>query len=328
MGWWAKSLGIFNAMRDHGKQSIRSLADRTGLSKRRGHRHRQAIDRRDRSPESSFWETAAGRAWLIRLVVARLLVFGLKRGVGAETRSEFFGRLRLEAPVGCAPSALRNVRHTLAYLRLETAATWEKEGSAHGERRPVIGAVDEPFFQPMIRVFMAVATGYLLMEAVATDRSFATWYDRVNDRLTTFGTQGLSLVSDRAKALITLAHTGLGCPRIPDVFPLGHDLAKGYALGIFGRLRHATRDFEPASQRLETVHKDAQGDRVHIAQAQGRGTACATSVPHWQGMGRAWRQHLSKRSRILPPWRLADSTRQTSKEVEEQWGAGREAIET
>jgi len=328
MGLWAKSIVIFNAIRDHGKQSIRSLADRTGLSKSSVHRHLQAIDRRDRSPESSLWETEAGRAWLIRLVVASLLVFGLKRGVGAETLSEFFGRLRLEAHVGCSPSALRSVMHTLEYLLLETAATWEKEGIAHGEIRPVIGAVDETFLQHMILVFMDLATGYLLMEEVATDRSFDTWYDRASDRLTTFGTQVLSLVSDRAKALIKLAHTGLGCPSIPDLFHLGHDLAKGYSLCIFGRLRQAKRDFEQARQRLETVQKDDQGDRVHIAQAQGRVTACATSVTHWQGIGRAWRQHLSNLSRILHPWRLADSTRQTSKEVEEQLGAELETIET
>ncbi len=106
MGLWAKSVVIFNAMREHGKQSIRSLADRTGLSKSSVHRHLQAIDRRDRYPESSLWETPAGRTWLIRLVVATLFVFGLKRGVGAETLSEFFSRLRLEAHVGCSPSAL------------------------------------------------------------------------------------------------------------------------------------------------------------------------------------------------------------------------------
>ena len=44
-------------------------------------------------------------------------------------------------------------------LLLETAATWEKEGIAHGEIRPVIGAVDETFLQHMILVFMDLATG-------------------------------------------------------------------------------------------------------------------------------------------------------------------------
>src|SRR5919201_6083817 len=189
MGLWAKSVRIFNAIRTHGQQSIRGLAERTGLSKSSVHRHRQAMDRRDRYPESSLWETEAGRTWLIRLVVATLLVFGLKRGVGAETLSEFFGRLRLDAHVGCSPSALRTVMHMLERLLLETAAAWEQEGMALGELRPVIGAVDETFLQRMMLVLMDLATGYVLMEEVATDRSFGTWYDRANDRLTPWGTE-------------------------------------------------------------------------------------------------------------------------------------------
>ena len=99
-GLWAKSIVIFNAIREYGQQSIRSLADRTGLSKSSVHRHLQAMGRRDRYPESSLWETEAGRTWLIRLLVATLFVFGLKRGVGAETLSEFLGRLHLDSHVG------------------------------------------------------------------------------------------------------------------------------------------------------------------------------------------------------------------------------------
>jgi Family of unknown function (DUF6399)/Winged helix-turn-helix DNA-binding len=328
MGLWGKSIVIINSIREHGKQSIRSLADRTGLSKSSVHRHLQAMDRRDRYPESSFWETPAGRSWLNRLVVATLFVFGLKRGVGADTLSEFLGRLRLEGHVGCSPSALRTVMHTLERLLLETAAGWEKEGIAHGEIRPIIGAVDETFLQKMMLVFMDLATGYVLMEEVAADRSFDTWFDRANERLTTLGTEVLYMVSDRAKALIKLAHTGLGCPSIPDLFHLGHDLAKGYSLAIFSRLRQAKRDFEQAKQRQETVQKDAQVDGVQVAQAQGRVASCATSVHHWQEVGSAWRQRLSNLSRILHPWRLLDSTRQTSKEVEEQLRAELLAIET
>lgn len=328
MRLWAKSVVIFNSIRENGQQSIRRLADRTGLSKSSVHRHLQAMGRRDRYPESSFWETEAGRTWLIRLVVATLFVFGLKRGVGAETLSEFFGRLRLDLHVGCSPSALRCVLHTLERLLLETAAAWEKEGIADGEIRPVIGAVDETFLQRMMLVFMDLATGYLLMEEVAADRSFDTWFDRANQRLTTFGTEVLYLVSDRARALIKLAHTGLDCPSIPDLFHLGHDLAKGYSLCIFSRLRQAKRDLGQAKQRLEKLQKNTQAERVQIEPAQALVAVCATSVNHWQEVGSAWRQRLSNLSRILHPWRLADSIHQTSKEVEEQLGAELEAIET
>ena len=72
MGWWAKSVVIFNALREHGKQSIRSLAERTGRSKSSVHRPLQTIELRERHPESSLWETEAGRAWLLRLIVATL----------------------------------------------------------------------------------------------------------------------------------------------------------------------------------------------------------------------------------------------------------------
>ena len=136
------------------------------------------------------------------------------------------------------------------------------------------------------------------------------------------------MVSDRAKALIKLAHTGLRCPSIPDLFHLGHDLAKGYSLVIFGRLRQAKRALEHAKQHLEKLQQPAQAEPAQVAQTQSRLAACATSVHHWQEVGSAWRQHLANVSCILHPWRLADSICQTSKEVEEQLRAELKAIET
>src|SRR5687767_4917087 len=96
MEFWAKTLLVFNCFYRDAKQSIRHVAEQTGLSKSSVHRLKQAIIRRGQYPESWFWETQEGRTWLIRLVVAVLYVFGLKRGVGAETLSEFFLRVRLD----------------------------------------------------------------------------------------------------------------------------------------------------------------------------------------------------------------------------------------
>jgi len=148
MGFWAKSLRIFNAFCDNAKQSIRQVADQTGLSKSSVHRLKQAMEHRDTHPESWWWETEAGRCWLIRLVVATLYTFGLKRGVGAETLSEFFGRLHLETHVGCSPSALRGVMHALEQVILETATAWEHEGVAAGEVRNLLGAYDAGIHGP------------------------------------------------------------------------------------------------------------------------------------------------------------------------------------
>src|SRR5207244_11886827 len=123
MGVWAKSLQIFNCLYDNGKQSVRRIAQKTGFSKSSVHRLQQAMERRDTHPESWWWETEVGRCWLIRLVVATLYTFGLKRGVGAETLSEFFGRLHLETQVGCSPSALRGVSEALAVGVVESGRT-------------------------------------------------------------------------------------------------------------------------------------------------------------------------------------------------------------
>ena len=94
-------------------------------------------------------------------------------------------------------------------------------------------------------------------------------------RLKTLGTEVLYLVSDRAKALVKLAHTGLGCLSIPDVFHLSHDLAKGYALAIFGRLRQAKQALEQARQRLESLQA-SQTDRDQFQQAQASVEVCAS----------------------------------------------------
>jgi IclR helix-turn-helix domain len=259
MGLWAQSVVIFNSIRDRGKQSVRQLAEQTGLSKSSVHRHLQAIERRDRYPESWFWETEAGRTWLVRLVVATQFAFGLKHGVGAETIHEFFGRLHLDGHGGCSPSALRHVMHTLERIILETTTAWEQAGIAHGEIRPVIGAVDETFLQRLRLVFMDLASGYLVMEDIAVDRSYDTWYGVVNSRLKTLGTGVLYLVSDRAKALVKLAHTGLGCLSIPDLFHLSHDLVKGYSLSILSRLRQAQHALAQARQRLERLQVSEPG---------------------------------------------------------------------
>ena len=218
--------------------------------------------------------------------------------------------------------------HVLERLILDIAAAWEQDGIAHGAIRPVIGAVDETFLQRMMLVFMDLATGYVLMEEVAAERSFATWFDRTNKRLTPRGTTGLSMVSDRAQALITRAQQGFACPSIPDVFHMSHDLAKSSSLCIFGRLRQAKRDLEHAKQHLEKLQKEAQANPDQVAQAQGRVTACSTAVHHWQEGGSTWRQHLAKVSRILHPWRLVDAIRQTAQAVEEPLRAERKAIET
>jgi len=326
MGFWTKSVLIFKSLCENANQSIRQLARQTGMSKSSVHRHTQAIARRDRSPESWLWETEDGRRWLTRLLAATLYTFGLKRGVGLETISEFFTHLRLATQVGGSPSALRRVMAVLEAAILETAEAWEKEGIADGQVREIIGAVDETFLQRMMLVFIDLVSGYLVFEEVAEQRTYDTWYALVEPRVETLGTAVVYLVSDRAKALIKLAETGLGCLSIPDVFHLIHDLVKSYSWAILGRLRHARQALSQAQERLRLCQgSDPSG--AEAQQAQAVVEARAAQVQHWETVDSTYRQHLESVSLLVHPWRLVDSTRQTSHEVEHQLQAEIAALE-
>jgi len=280
MGVWAKSLQIFNGLCDNGKQRVRRIAHKTGFSTSSVHRLEQARARRDTHPESWWGDTEAGRCWLIRLVVATLSTFSFTRGVGAETIREFFGRLRLETPGGCAPSALRGVMQALEHVLLETAEAWEHEGGAAGEVRPIIGAVADTFLERLMLVCMDLVSGYGLFEEVAEDRTSTTWDALVEARLEVLGVGGVSLVSDRAKALIKLAEHGLECVSIPEVFPLLHDLVKRYALAMCGPLRHARQALHHARESLPTCQASPRS-RDAAQQAQAEVEARAAEVERW-----------------------------------------------
>jgi len=317
MGFWTKSRLIFNAFRDNAKASMRQVARQTGLSKSSVHRLGQAMARRNQHPESWFWETEDGRRWLIRLVVAVLYIFGLKRGVGAETMSAFFACLHLDQHVGCSPSTLRAVMEQLEPLILETTEAWEREGIAQGQVGPIVGAVDETFLQRMMLVFIDLMSGYVLLEEVADDRTYETWQERVRARLEPLQTSVLYLVSDRAKALIKLAQTGLKCPSVPDLFHLLHELVKGYSLVIWRQLKTARQALSCAQAHLANCQAEGASE-VAIELAQAAVASGEAEVAHWQEVRDTYRGHLEAMALSVHPWRLEDSTPQSAQEVQVQ----------
>ena len=249
------------------------------------------MERRGRHPESWLWETEEGRRWLHRLMVATLYTFGFKRGVGVETLSEFFARLRLETQVGCSPSALRGVMEALAVTIAETVQVWEQDGVAAGEVREIIGAVDETFLEQMILVCQDVSTGYIVQEEVADDRTYATWKTLVDERLKALGTSVLYLVSDRAKALIQLAEQGFECLSMPDFFHFMHDIVKSYSLPMARQLKQAHQALTKATEALAR-----QQGRPHAQQAAPEATAVVAArhakVQQWEEVQHTYRHHL------------------------------------
>ena len=136
----------------------------------------------------------------------------------------------------------------------------------------------------------------------------------------------LYLVSDRAKALIKLAETGLECQSVPDVFHLIHELVKSYSLAIGGRLRQARQAVSQAQERFSQCQASPPSG-AEAQQAQALVEASEAEVTHWESVHSAYRHHLETVSLLVHPWRLGDSTRQTSAEVERQLHAETQEIE-
>lgn len=302
------------------------MARQTGLSKSSVHRLQHAMERRNSHRESWLWETEDGRQWLTRLVLATLYTFGLKRGVGLDTMSEFFTRLHLATQVGCSASALRGVMQALEAALLETGAAWEQQGCASGAMREVVGAVDETFLERLLLVCMDLATGSLLLEEAADDRTSPTWKALVEERLTGLGTGVLSIVSDRAKALIQLAEQGLACLRMPDFFHGTHEIVKSYSLAIGQRWRHAQQALTKAREALAR-RQEARGAEQASREARALGQVRQAEVTRWEEVHHIYRGHLERLSLTLHPFRLSDATPQTSAQVERQLTATVEAIE-
>ena len=210
---------VFAILQQTATASVRQIAHLTGLPRSSVHRYKTGIVKRDQYPESHLWERPEGYAWLCLLVYATIFVFGIMRGVGAETLSLFFRLLHLQLWMAVSPTAIREVRRRmegqiLAYQREQEQAIQQESTGL----REVCLAADETVFQDVVLLLMDISSGYIFVEASAPDRTFATWHNRAQAVVQAFGLKVRYLVSDRARALIKLAGDGLACASIPDLF--------------------------------------------------------------------------------------------------------------
>ncbi len=141
-------------------------------------------------------------------------------------------------------------------------------------------------------------------------------------RLKTLGAAVASLVSARAKAWLTLAHTGRDGLRMPEVFPRSPERAQGSALALGRRLRPAQQAVTPARARLATAQTSPPG-RVQTPLAPDRVEHHAAEGKRWPDVRSASRPHLPHRALLLPPWHRVDSVRQSAPAVEPR---GRSAV--
>ena len=222
---------IFSQLISKTNNSIRKIAQCIGISKSSVGRHKASIDKRNLHPESYFWETDEGYAWLCHLYFGAILFFGVHCCIGAEKLSAFFKLIRLEKHIGISPSTIK-VICTKACDLLEEYRRQQEQKSQLENPVKVVGGIDETFFDNMILVLMDLPSGFIFAEETSDDKSYETWFDMATKVSSRFNIEFKFFVSDRARQLIKLAVQGFSCPSIPDLFHASNELVRLFGLNL------------------------------------------------------------------------------------------------
>jgi len=288
-----------------------------GISKSSVDRHKKALERRNRHPESWFWETEEGQKWLHLLVVAVLYEFAVGEGVGAGKLSRFFKRIRLEKHFGASPTALLTQLRRMEDLIADYQQFHEEQQRQAGTRRDVVAGGDETFFKGlMMLVLMDLPSGYLLMEEVAEERSYETWNERAQKRLDQLGCRVIHFVSDRAKALIKLALEGFGCRAGADLFHGEYEISKWLGLAFHRQLGSIIKKLGKVENKLSALRQnDAKPEEIQaqIREFEQHKTAMQTIHSGKEEYHNA----LQEISRSVHPFTIEDNSQQTSEQVEQ-----------
>ena len=154
----------------------------------------------------------------------------------------------------------------------------------------------------MLLVAMELGSGYLFLEEPAPDRSFATWSERLNDRIKPLGCHVRHFVSDRAKALIKLAVDGLGCSAGADLFHAMQDITRWLGAGFWRKSGKAQKAVLQAQDAAQT-----DGDVLILAQTEQK--ILEEGKDKYTGL-------LHKISQVLHPFSLTNK-RQDAPQIEQ-----------
>ena len=307
-----KCIKIFTFFQENKKASLRKAAAETGISKSSVDRHKKAVERRNQHPESLMWETEPGQKWLVLLVCATLYIFGIRCGIGMETISEFFKRIRLEKHLGVSPSSLQRLVAELEKAIMEYRETYEK--NEKGTARAVVGA-DETFFDKMILVMIELSSGYILLEEPSEDRTYETWKEKALSVLKALGLKVVYMVSDNAKALAKLALDGIGCSRIPDLFHAVNEIVRVMGARFANKVARVQRKLSEAAVALKLLKELGKNPEKIRAKEQLVEKLKSEHEIVLKGQSR-YHEELHNFSKAVHPFSTDDGTPRTSEDVE------------
>ncbi len=311
-----KTLKILSVLKE-GCKSIRKISIRIGISKSSVDRSLKALERRNCHPESWMWETEDGHKWVHMFVTTTVCFFGIKCGVGAEALSVFFHQIRLAEQFGASPTAILSMIKKIEDLLVTYQKMQEEDQQRTGAPRDVIVGGDETFFRDLlILVLVDLPSGYLLLEEVAADRSYETWEKKAQERLKQMGLRVIHFVSDQAKALTKLALDGFECQSGADLFHGEFEITKWLGSAFRRQLGRITNQLKMAKERLVVLQQKPNAKPIKIEEEEKEIKHREDALKILLSGKDAYQEILHKISKIVHPFSLEQSGKQTSEQVE------------
>ena len=232
-----KSLdSLYDYIKEFGETSQRKLASIYKTSHSSIGRRIRRIKSRSHINGSVFFETEDGQKWLIRMVVACILVFGIVCNVGAERISMFFSLLTVTAFAGLSSRSIARIESRIDDAIEEYRSIHDDRIKTSAKDIDIIVGADETFFENMmILVMMELRSGFIFSEKAAEDRTYKTWDKFSMPWLSKFKSI-YCMVSDRAKALVKLANDSIKEVSVPDLFHLMQDTSNAVGRHISVRI--------------------------------------------------------------------------------------------
>src|SRR5581483_11563803 len=160
---------------------------------------------------------------------------------------------RLDGLLACSDTTLLRTRRAM----IEATGTWGDAQDAILARtmapKDILVGADENFHDAMMLVAMEPVSGFVLVEQGADRRDGETWTKTLRGALAKWPVRLVALVGDEAKGLLHCAMTGLGVPKVSDVFHVLHTLCGGTAGALAQQVRGAQTALDTARAELDVA---------------------------------------------------------------------------
>jgi hypothetical protein len=291
-------------LNESAKSSCRSAAKIFGLSKSSVHRHQQKVEARSEIEGAHFFETVDGQAWILKFVVASIMIFGILCGVGSDRIALFISLLKLNHFAGLSASSLRDIENQIEKIIIDYKNTHDAEVKENCKDADIVIGADETFLAKiMCLVLMDLKSGFVFTEEIKESRNHATWSE-ISKPWTDGFNNIKSFLSDRAKALLKLSKDTLLKNRVADLFH------------IMNRISSVMKfSFDRKYKSLQSQLRDLEAKARKGCRMRARIVELNRLIPQILCDKKRYQKHLRRLSISLHPFKVLSNTRETSESV-------------